>query len=143
MYDITTKVQFFVYYFGRAFSSVLKISMPPKTKRQRLSAEAAAVGREKLKERRLSYLGLDETSGAGGASTEVATIARDPQEIILSQFSEEWLMVLDRDDKKSPALLLCCNLMSYFELNTHAAGIAAQMAKKVQQNCQTVAYRSD
>ena len=85
--------------------------MPPKTKRQKLSAEAAAVGREKLKERRLSDLGQDETSGAGGASTEDATTARDPQEI-LSQFSEEWLKVLDRDDKKSLALFLCCNLMS-------------------------------
>ena len=104
--------------------------MPPKTKRQRLSAGSASLAREKLKERRLSDLVGDETPGPSETPGASATSERSSQEI-LSQFCDEWLKVLDRDDKKSLALFLCYNLMSHFELNnTRAAEIAAEMVDK-------------
>ena len=59
--------------------------MPPKTKRQKLSAEAAALGREKLKERRLSDLAVDETPGPSGtaeAVTDDASNERTARDIV-------------------------------------------------------------
>ena len=85
--------------------------MPPKTKRQKLSAGAASLARETLKERRLSDVatpGSSEVPGSSetpGSSVEDTTSERAPREI-LAQFTDEWLKVLDRDDKKSLALSL-------------------------------------
>ena len=76
---------------------------------------------------------MDETPGPSGTAESVAEDAsteRNAHEL-LCQFSEEWLKVLDRDDKKSLAIFLCYNLMCHFELNnTQAAEIAAQMVNK-------------
>ena len=50
---------------------------------------------------------------------------------ILSEYSEEWLDVLDGDNKKSLSLFLCYNLVHHFQLNiTQAAEIAAKMINK-------------
>lgn len=47
------------------------------------------------------------------------------------QFSEEWLKVLDKDDKRYLAISLCYYLMSHFNLkNTKAAQVAPQMVNK-------------
>ena len=76
---------------------------------------------------------MDETPGPSGTAetaTEDASEERTAHEI-LCQFSEEWLKVLDRDDKKSLVLFLCYNLTCYFKLNnTQAAEMAAQMVNK-------------
>ena len=110
--------------------------IPPKTEKTEVECQA----REKLRKRRLSelvvpvppkplgHLILDYKSASPGRSAP----------LILSQFCEEWLKVVDRDDKESLALFLCYNLVSYFELNnTQETKIAA---KKVNKSDRTVKY---
>ena len=49
---------------------------------------------------------------------------------ILSGFSDEWIDVLDKDEKKSLATFLCHNLALHFQLSyTKAAEMAAVMVK--------------
>lgn len=89
--------------------------MPPKSKRQRQNSEAAKIGRETLKKLRQADEKIEspETTGAGTSrSTETTQSgalggeSRDPQEI-LGQFVEDWVLTLDRDDKKSLAMFMC------------------------------------
>ena len=121
--------------------------MPPKSKRHRLSSEAASVGREKLKEKRLSDSTAGLTSDAGpSSSSNSESPTTEPSEAtgasqttspessptqIMTECSEEWLKVLDRDDKKSLAMFLCYNLSLHFQLTyTQAAEVAATMINK-------------
>ena len=114
--------------------------MPPKTKRLRLSSEAASVAREKLRKKRLSELashgvfqsqeGSPSQPEASTTPTQEVPVTQTPETLtpaeytepttssatersaseILTQFSEEWLEVLDSDDKKSLAMCLCHNM---------------------------------
>ena len=70
-----------------------------------------------------------ETSGSMDQE-ESSSINRSAAET-LSQFSDEWIDILDRDDKKSLAMFLCHNLSLHFNLSyTKAAEMAAEMIKK-------------
>ena len=70
-----------------------------------------------------------ETSGSMDQE-ESSSINRSAAEI-LSQFSDEWIDILDKDDKKSLAMFLCHNLSLHFNLSyTKAAEMAAEMIKK-------------
>ena len=70
-----------------------------------------------------------ETSGSMDQE-ESSSINRSAAEILL-QFSNEWIDVLDRDNKKSLAMFLCHNLSLHFNLSyTKAAEMAAEMIKK-------------
>ena len=125
--------------------------MPPKTKRQRLSAEAASVAWEKLRQKRLSELEVDASHGVfqsqeSSPSRPEASVSPTPETStpaeynepttssateraaseILSQFSEEWLKVLDSDDKTSLAMFLCHIITVHINLNnTETAEMAA------------------
>ena len=85
----------------------------------------------------LGHLILDYKSASPGRSVP----------LILSQFCEEWLKVVDRDDKESLALFLCYNFVSYFELNnTQEAEIAAKKVNKSDhtvKHCRTDLIKND
>ena len=62
-------------------------------------------------------------------STEASTLRLASE--IACQFSDEWVMVLDSDDRKSLAIFLCHSLAVHFNLNaTKSSKIAALMIDK-------------
>ena len=49
----------------------------------------------------------------------------------MKDFSDQWVMTLDHEDKKSLAIFLCHNLVTVFTFTeTHAAEYAAKMVYK-------------
>jgi len=113
--------------------------MPPKSKRQRQSSEAAKIGRETLKKLRQADETIEspETTGAGTSrSTETTQSgapggeSRDPHEI-LGQFVEDWVLTLDRNDKKSLAMFMCHLMVTQFQFTeTRAAEFTAELIHK-------------
>ena len=63
------------------------------------------------------------------ASGSVQSNPKTSQEI-LGKFVEEWLQVLDKEDMKSVAVVLCYHLVGMFFTETKAAEYAAQMLQK-------------
>ena len=62
-------------------------------------------------------------------STEASTLRLASE--IVCQFSDDWVMVLDSDDRESLAIFLCHNLAVHFNLNaTESSKIAALMIDK-------------
>ena len=62
-------------------------------------------------------------------SSEASTLRLASE--IVCQFSDDWVMVLDSDDRKSLAIFLCHNLAVHFNLNaTESSKIAALMIDK-------------
>ena len=128
--------------------------MAPKSKRKTLSAAALEIARETIKK-------LKETSRESAPSTpDPSTSTSQPDTVasgsaasssnapadnsqsqtgteprgshdILEQFSEEWIMSLDHDDKKSLSMFLCYNLSLHFKMkDTEAAELTAKMVHK-------------
>ena len=100
---------------------------------QHLSAEAAAIAREKMKENRLSDQTRDESETAMDEDRDPSTSAGDAptSQQLFEQFSEEWVKTLDRDDKKSLAVFLCYNLALRFNMKeTETAVMVGEMIGK-------------
>ena len=90
------------------------VVMPPKNKMQHLSAKAACIAREKLKNQRLSDAmsqPVELSSNMTSEATESATLEVSSAEI-LSNFFDDWVKVLDKDDKK----VLGFFLVTHFQL---------------------------
>lgn len=112
--------------------------MPPKTKRQRQSSEAACLGRETLKRARSEAENIESpenTMAEASGSTETGSGAlggeSSDQHEILEAFVEDWVQTLDRDDKKSLAMFLCYHLVVRFQYTeTRAAECAAELIHK-------------
>ena len=71
--------------------------MPPNTKSQCLSAEAACIARVKLKNQPLSDTmsqTVEVSSNMASEATESATVEVSPAESLLN-FSDDWVKVLD------------------------------------------------
>ena len=146
--------------------SSIEFTMPPKSKRSRQSAAAAAKGREKQQEAKLveesrelvhepmqsgtdiyvsnTIVPLQEVE-ALETSTQTPTlfvsepgpsssVGEEPQRNsfdILEEFVEGWVSTLDRDDKKSLAMLLCYTLVKEFAFTeTRAAETTGKIIKK-------------
>ena len=112
--------------------------MPPKSKRQRQSSEAAKIGRETLKKLRQADETIEspETTGAGTSrSTETTQSgvlggeSRDPHEIP-GQFLEDWVLTLDRMTR-SRLPCLCHLMVTQFQFTeTRAAEFTAELIHK-------------
>ena len=70
------------------------------------------------------------TEASGSSQADISPPPRTQHEI-LKDFSDEWIVSLDRDDKKSLAMFLCHNLAAHFHLkDTEAAEVTAAMVGK-------------
>ena len=121
--------------------------MPPKTKRQLQTIEAARLGREALKKARInvesedphsspetlvipSQVSLPQSSEETSGKENVDPDGRSPHEI-QKEFVDEWVKTLDHEDRKSLAVFLCHNFVTHFSFTeTHAAEYAAKMVYK-------------
>lgn len=143
--------------------------MPPKTKKRRHSLEAAAKGREILKQARLEpdtsvsaalptisegvtldsasedrtedSAALHEEPGPSHTSPDTAASDASPMEV-MEEFVTGWVHALDHEDKKSVAMLLCFVLVN--ELSFTETRAAQLTAKVINKNEKTVrCWRTD
>ena len=154
LYDVIIKFLSNVKFYRSEFAvqrvsfsvrSLSVVTMPPKSRKKRLSEERARIAREgkkaKIEESALEQGATAQTSSASATTTATADPpAVDPEEsdrsdatfdpeqdatssteVILEQFVEDWLLTLDRDGVVSLSLFLQYHLKSLLSLSTTSA----------------------
>ena len=74
---------------------------------------------------------VPQTSATEASQADISSPPRTQQEI-LKDFPDEWIVSLDRDDKKSLEMFLCHKLVAHFQLRyTEAAEVTAAMVENL------------
>ena len=139
------------------YRSFDRAAMPPKSKKKRHSLEAAAKGREILKQARVDpdatvspamegVISENEAHAAdsavlheepGPSRPPVDTTEGDVSPLkVMEAFVEGWVQALDHEDRKSLAMLLCFVLVK--ELSLTETNAAALTAREICKNEKTV-----